>query len=321
MKFGRTKQNERISADVAKKGNEFFCPCCNAPLVLKQGEINDWHFAHANGAECDAFTESKMSEWHIKHQEEFPEDCREVRLEYEGVVHIADVKVGDVIIEFQHSPMNNEVFEERCRFYSRFGHLVWVFDFREQWEKQQIIWIQKQVGHDYGYFAWKNANKMLGQYDFKSSTVSLFIELDRSGWGCLVNWNPNYMKFFGGARFDHKQFMSFLSAISWHDRSRFSLCENEVVRTEKENEERRKQAEIEHEKQVREEQRLLAIKQARDKEDREYANKMIEKLTPELQKMECEYSWVLELERSLRPLVQQKRDEVKRYQKRLGWDV
>jgi competence CoiA-like predicted nuclease len=320
MKFGRTKEGERISADIAKKGNEFFCPCCNAPLILKQGEINDWHFAHEGGSDCDAFTESKMSEWHIKHQEEFPEDCREVRLECDGVVHIADVKIGNVIIEFQHSPMSNEVFEERCKFYSKFGFLVWVFDFRDQWEKQQISWIQKQVGHDYGYFSWKNSSKMLGQYDFKESSVYLFIELDRTGWGCLVNWNPSYMKYFSGKRLSHDGLMSFLSDLKSSDvYSSFSITENKAIREEKENNERMRRAELEHNRRVAAEREQLEQREAAEKQARERAKKMIDRLTPELQKVELEYDWVLNLQRELQPVVEQKRNELNRYRQMLGW--
>ena len=105
MKFGSLEDGTRVSADVASKSNNHFCPGCGSPLILKQGEINDWHFAHESGSECEAFTENKMSEWHIRHQSAFPEECREVRLEMDGVVHIADVKIGNLIIEFQHSPI------------------------------------------------------------------------------------------------------------------------------------------------------------------------------------------------------------------------
>ena len=75
-------------------------------------------------------------------------------MEKDGVVHIADIMVDGCIIEFQHSPMNNEVFEERSQFYSHFGQLIWVFDLRDKWKSNQIEWIQKRVGTDYGYFEW-----------------------------------------------------------------------------------------------------------------------------------------------------------------------
>ena len=48
MKFAQTTDGTRVSADYALKGNEYHCPGCLAPLVLKQGQINAWHFAHKN---------------------------------------------------------------------------------------------------------------------------------------------------------------------------------------------------------------------------------------------------------------------------------
>lgn len=207
MKFGRLEDGTRISADDASKGNRHYCPGCNAPLILKQGAINEWHFAHENGSECDAFTENKMTEWHIQHQKQFPSDCVEVRLEKDGVVHIADVMIGNLIIEFQHSPMDNATFEERSNFYSQFGRLLWVFDRREQFTNGSISWVQTRVDDDYGYYKWTRPDRMLGQYDFKKSRVLVFIELGLTGHGCLVTWNPDGMKYFNGRRLDNVDFM------------------------------------------------------------------------------------------------------------------
>lgn len=36
------------------------CPGCNVSLVAKQGTINEWHFAHAKGADCANATESAL---------------------------------------------------------------------------------------------------------------------------------------------------------------------------------------------------------------------------------------------------------------------
>jgi competence protein CoiA len=37
-----------------------FCPCCNEPVVAKQGDIKVWHFSHANGADCAGAGESAL---------------------------------------------------------------------------------------------------------------------------------------------------------------------------------------------------------------------------------------------------------------------
>jgi hypothetical protein len=299
MKFARTISGERVSADVAEKGNTFLCPCCNASLILKQGEFRDWHFAHTKDAECDGFTERKMTEWHIKRQEEFPDDCREVRLETDGVVHIADVMTGNVIIEFQHSPMNNEMFEERSRFYSKFGTLVWVFDLREQWKGERINWNQREVGKDYGYFTWDYYSKMLGQYNFKDSSVLLFLELDDSGWGCLVNWNPCYMKYFSGKRFCHADFMTFVESIKDERPKEYILPENNEISK----------------------QRAIANARQAEERRRQDAIECINRLEPEVQKLEIDLNWAREIERSISKELNLKRDELQRNQRVMGWLV
>ena len=279
MKYGRLETGQRVSADDASKVNRHFCPGCGAPLILKQGEINDWHFAHESGSECDAFTENKMSEWHIRHQSEFPENCREVRLEKDGIVHIADVMFGNLIIEFQHSPMKNEVFEERCDFYTQFGNLLWVFDRTDQFMDENIVWIQKKVDKDYGYYKWKYSDKMLGKYDFKKSKVFLFIELGLTGHGCLVDWNPDGMKYFNGRRMDRIQFSLFVkqaSEMSFEIPERPVLYKNEALER------------IERSEAAQKKLDLLIPKLASLTADRLWGISFVERVTEDLRKAQDE---------------------------------
>ena len=178
MFYGRSSDGEKTNIKDAMKSARYFCPGCGAPLVQKKGEVNVWHFAHAKGTTCDAFTENKMTEWHLAHQEEFPADCREVRLERDGKVHIADVRVDDFTVEFQHSPIDPETFRERSRFYRGFGSLAWVFDCRKQWEDGMIESAYRRdypVFDKYGYsvymgynvyaFRWKRRKKLFDSWN------------------------------------------------------------------------------------------------------------------------------------------------------------
>ena len=46
--------------------------------------------------------------------------------------HRADVCINGYVIEFQHSPISNTKFNERCWFYRRAGYkVVWIFDFMD----------------------------------------------------------------------------------------------------------------------------------------------------------------------------------------------
>lgn len=214
MKFAQAKDGTRVSADYALKGNEYCCPGCLAPLVLKQGQIYSWHFAHKNDEVCEAFTENKMTQWHLWHQEEFPEEYREVRLEdpETGRVYIADIKCGDLIVEFQHSPMDNETFEDRSAFYSSFGRLVWVFDFRDKYDRQLIWWRRSRFNKDTGCFCWAYPNKMLGEYHLLGCAFDVFVQLHDDLY-VLVEWNPRGMKFFNGRQFTHSEFMEYLRNV------------------------------------------------------------------------------------------------------------
>lgn len=214
MKFAQTSDGARISADLATKDRVYHCPGCLAPLTLKQGKIYSWHFAHKNDAVCDAFTENKMTKWHLWHQEEFPEECREVRLNdpETGTTYIADIKCGNLIVEFQHSPIDNETFENRSLFYSKFGRLVWVFDFQDKYEKELIWWRQSRFNKETGCYCWAYPNKMLGEYHLLGCGFDVFVQLDADLY-ILVEWNPRGMKYFNGRHFSHAEFMEYLRNV------------------------------------------------------------------------------------------------------------
>lgn len=125
---------------------EFVCPHCNSPLQLKNGSCNAPHFAHLSGTACnDYYYNNDMSEWHRYCQSLFPKECREVKItgtrkydsedpeEWEEHTHIADVCIGNYVIEFQHSPIDIDTFDERSCFYTEQGYkLIWIFDFSDK---------------------------------------------------------------------------------------------------------------------------------------------------------------------------------------------
>ena len=131
MFIANDKNRERISIENAIIGEEYFCPICNAPLTIKakNSEAVSAHFAHKKGTECLDTWSHDMSEWHREWQEKFPEQCREVVVEKEGIKHRADVLINNTVIEFQHSPITSEEIFARNKFYLSCGYrVVWVFD-------------------------------------------------------------------------------------------------------------------------------------------------------------------------------------------------
>lgn len=122
------QNNERIDINNYISG-KVTCPVCGSDLITKRGEVNAHHFAHKTTTECDDWYE--MSEWHRYWQGKFPEQYREIILNKDGVKHINDVKVNNLLIEFQHSPISVTNINKRNEFYTQFGTLVWLFDVKD----------------------------------------------------------------------------------------------------------------------------------------------------------------------------------------------
>jgi len=202
MIFALDCDSIRINAMDAIRGADYFCPGCKSRMVLKQGEINIPHFAHPKNRSCaDLFTENKMTEWHLNHQKWFSEDCREVILKADGKKHIADVKKGNLIVEFQHSPIKNSVFEERTDFYNKFGNVMWIFDRVSKFENNSIIPYQYNRKTHWKWM--ERPDKMLGKYDFKkllSDGVHVFLQISDKPTNIylLLTWNDEGMKYFTG---------------------------------------------------------------------------------------------------------------------------
>ena len=124
----------RIYADEFDGKTECFCPCCGESLRLRKGNIRRPHFAHKANTDC-LYGDDKdyKSEWHIRMQEYFPKEAREVRFQDSktGEIHIADVFIesSNTVIEFQHSPIQAEEYLSRTIFHLNNGRrIVWIFD-------------------------------------------------------------------------------------------------------------------------------------------------------------------------------------------------
>lgn len=131
MIIANDKNNNRVAVENADRNTTYYCPYCNEPLTNKafSSKCVKPYFSHKQGTKCTDDWNYDMSEWHRAWQEHFPIDCREVPIEYNGVKHRADVCVGKVIFEFQHSAISNEEIQARNQFYTSAGYeLIWIFD-------------------------------------------------------------------------------------------------------------------------------------------------------------------------------------------------
>lgn len=155
MRFALNSENRRIHATAADKTQEYFCPICHGRVIPRQGEINAWHFAHQNT--CTDAWSYDMSEWHRAWQERFPEEQREVVVEYNGEKHRADILTGNYVIEFQYSKISAGEFEERNAFYTSAGYkVIWVFNEVEARQTERI-----SDGDTSDEYIWKWPNRSI----------------------------------------------------------------------------------------------------------------------------------------------------------------
>ena len=130
LRYGLNKEGtEKVHIDdyIKKTHGELFSPL-GKPLVAKQGEHNQWHYAHKADGDRDEWREIEMTQWHWSYQEIAKPEFIEVRIERDGILHIADVRTpSGKVIEIQHSPMKDAVIKLREDYY---GDMMWIFDYR-----------------------------------------------------------------------------------------------------------------------------------------------------------------------------------------------
>lgn len=157
------ENGNRIDAFDADKGNSYFCPVCGGPVILRAGLVNTRHFAHVVDGKCDDSWTYDMSEWHRRMQSFFPAENREVIVKHDGKIHRADVLVGNIAIEMQHSQISAEEFNDRNKFFESAGYrLVWVFDVRDKREADNIQHLNEDT---ISKFRWNHPMRIFDSLD------------------------------------------------------------------------------------------------------------------------------------------------------------
>lgn len=138
MFFAYDSNMNKFHALDAKKCNDYFCYKCKEKLILRQGKIKPWHFAHPSNSDCHV--DRDMSEWHMRMQCYFDRQYQEKVFEIDGKKHRADIEKDGFVLEFQHSPISLDDFENRTKFYLKLGfRVVWIFDANELFENGKLI--------------------------------------------------------------------------------------------------------------------------------------------------------------------------------------
>ena len=169
MLFAENLEGVLVEASQAAKEEKYICRGCGEAVRLRAvgSKSKSVHFAHLPGSQCE-WQHADMSEWHRDWQMRFPEECREVGLEKNGVKHRADVLVNNTVIEFQHSPIPLNEFHARNEFYLGCGYrLIWVFDMPDK---------IKQVGR--GTLDLKRQKDTLVGYSDRKDEYDILLESD-----------------------------------------------------------------------------------------------------------------------------------------------
>jgi superfamily I DNA/RNA helicase len=125
-----------------------------------------------------------MSDWHREWQAMFPTVNQEVIVQLGGIQHRADVLTGKTVIEFQHSPMSQEMFNERNTFYHDLGYkVIWLFDLTEECFEGKINQTENESELD---FTWIYPRNTFNKYDIHNGQIELFLQLHDDAEKCLI---------------------------------------------------------------------------------------------------------------------------------------
>ncbi len=182
--IARGPHGERVHVDDTESRCDYTCPVCGTLLVPHKGDVRRHHFKHKGDHACvDSWGGTYCdSEWHHAWQERFPLDNREVTLALGSVRHRADVIVGQTVVEFQHSRLAKERYDDRNAFYGDLGYKVaWLFDLRSAFEDGSIVLRPDSQVDSRGLqtaFQWDNPREAFRAYDPSDGSVDLYFQLE-----------------------------------------------------------------------------------------------------------------------------------------------
>ena len=191
MFYANDTSGKRVFIDNAIVKGEYFCPTCGATLIIRKGNKRVHHFAHKRSKECTDSWHYDMTDWHYDWQLRFPEECREVVMEKDGIKHRADVFFDNNVIEFQHSPLSPNEFEERNNFYTSLGYkVIWIFDLGEEYDDEKI----RESNRKRNLYSWTRPRNTFNSFNPKNTNVTLYFQFggwddnDDEPWLLKVTW-------------------------------------------------------------------------------------------------------------------------------------
>lgn len=168
------------------KSGKGTCPTCKTAVLAKCGNVNIHHWAHINIKDCDNWKENEGL-WHRSWKLRFPPHFREIT--YKN--HRADVKLNNLAIEFQHSPISVSEVEARE---NHWKDIFWVVDLRNK----------KGLVPQTNYLEWKNAYKWI-----TASKGALLLDTDFGLFSVYKKIKPTKkpLRLYGKFLRDHDHFI------------------------------------------------------------------------------------------------------------------
>lgn len=236
MLFANDYNDNRIHIDDTQSNNEYYCPYCGAPVITKKGDVRQHHFAHKVSHACrDTWEINRsydISPWHNEWQSCFPKDNQELKLSLGETVHRADVVIDYTVVEFQHSILSPDKFDDRNNFYLNLGYkVVWLFDLSDLFENGQLSFEKENSDL---VFQWINPKRAFNRYDINSGCIDLFFQLNNDENNCIVRVKA--VSEFGFESFTTSELMSkadFLYYVGLRKEQCLPPCRDDIEQNQK----------------------------------------------------------------------------------------
>ena len=217
MKCALNKDGKRTFIEEANEKETYFCPICKKELLQRRGQIKAYHFAHFPDFECFDHWHYEMSKWHFDWQNKFKQDEQEIVKTFNDKTHRADVLLEKekTVIEFQHSEISINEFNDRNNFYKSLGYkVIWLFDMIEEYKNLNIALLNPEEKNEKYYYRYPK--KIFSSFNYKDNNLTIFFQIKgeediNSSIKLLkITWtSPKGIYRFCAQEFDLKQFLSF----------------------------------------------------------------------------------------------------------------
>ncbi|CAK1241838.1 competence protein CoiA [Fructobacillus tropaeoli] len=136
MLLAINSSNQYIFANLANRSENYRCPACKKPVVLRHGQQNVAHFAHQVQAGCHSFTEGETIDHLLGKMALYRHFAKDYRVVVEPVLSqisqrpdllVKRPRETDLAIEYQCSPIGKKRLQERNQGLQSLGlEVLWV---------------------------------------------------------------------------------------------------------------------------------------------------------------------------------------------------